>query len=390
MPIKIRLDRGAVEVETSVFRALFDESVVSRDKKYIEAVDREGIGFTAFVGLARKADIPYSLFFAPEEFVRAQSRRKAQALLAGVSKTTFSINSRSRVELRDVELIVKDLLRKQELVKRLDSSLRPNSFVGCLRRSRGTITEDAARLRTELVIPDRPWSAKTKEKAFDYLVERLEERQVLVSQSERGYMPQTLPKGVKFSGLCVKDKKVPYIFLTSGDFEDNPEPAGRRIFTLTLLAVLIAHGKFFVVTYQTVSPEPAGQREYELTEEVLMPAATFRDEDPANLEGIIAGADRYTVTPSAFVMRARRLGMLSPEDAAERLDALQDEFARRPKTRPRHPAPQTAIRKYNGAEFTRRMFDQLDRGRLSPGDFRRVVCLNKLPPDRFGDLRRTL
>jgi len=28
--------------------------------------------------------------------------------------------------------------------------------------------------------------------------------------------------------------------------------------------------------------------------------------------------------------------------------------------------------------------------RLSPGDFRRVVCLNKLPPDRFGDLRRTL
>jgi len=45
--------------------------------------------------------------------------------LASVSKNTFSIGSRARVELRDVELIVKDLIRKQGLLRRHDATLSP-------------------------------------------------------------------------------------------------------------------------------------------------------------------------------------------------------------------------------------------------------------------------
>lgn len=55
--------------------------------------------------------------------------------MAGMSKEAFSINSRSQVRLSDVELIVKDLLRKQALLKRLDDTLVDNTIVGCLKRS---------------------------------------------------------------------------------------------------------------------------------------------------------------------------------------------------------------------------------------------------------------
>lgn len=48
--------------------------------------------------------------------------RKTEALLRDLSKRTFSLNSRNRVRLSDVKLIVKDLLRKQELLKKPTAS----------------------------------------------------------------------------------------------------------------------------------------------------------------------------------------------------------------------------------------------------------------------------
>lgn len=192
MIITVSIGKESVAVERDVFVALFDNSVVSEYVGFTKALATEAIEFDELVRLARKADIPFSLFFAPLKVVEAQLERKTSILLEGVRKEAFSMNSRSKVRLSDVELIVKDLLRKQDLIKRLDDSLIDNKVVGCIRRSRGVVA-DAETLRAALrfSVADIK-AAKNKETAFESLIERFEAQQVLVSRSQQNYMPQRL------------------------------------------------------------------------------------------------------------------------------------------------------------------------------------------------------
>lgn len=378
-------------VEREVFKALLDQSVVSGRKPYTKALAASGISFDKLVELARIAEIPYTLFFAPQAVADAQVKRKTDTLLAGVSKDAFSLNSRSRVELRDIELLVKDLLRKQELLKKLDNTLKANSIVGCLKKSRAGAVVDANTLRSALGFTAVDLRcAKTKEAALSLLIERFEAKQLLVSQSQQNFMPQNLPRGVKFSGMCVKDRKVPYLFLTGGDGGDNPEPTGRKIFTLVLLAVLVAQGRFAPVTYNDYTDEPISAPEYELAEEILLPAAAVQGIALGTLDDIKVAADAFRVTPSAMVMRGRRLGSITRETADGHLAALEAEFRTRPKQTSRQPNPVNAVRRYNGVEFSRRMVKQLDAGKIGATDFCRVVALNKFKPSHIGEFKAAL
>ena len=391
MMIHVTVGGARVPIERSVFSALFDQSIVYARKPYKKALATSEISLDVLMNLARTAEIPYSLFFSPSAVVDAQVKKKIDTLLTGVGKDTFSLNSRSRVELRDVELIVKDLLRKQEFLKRLDGSLSMNHIVGFLKNSKAGLPADATSLRQRLGFTvDNLHDCKTKRAALDFLIDRLEANQMLVSRSQQNFMPQNLPHGVKFSGMCVKDRKVPYLFLTSGDSTDNPEPAGRQIFTLVLLTVLIAHGKFAPVTFDDYTDEPISAIEYELTEEVLMPAGMVKGLSLDSLTDLKAAADSFQVTPSAMVMRARRLGIITPVTANIFLAAVRTEFAARAKNKPRQPKPVNAIRRYNGAEFSRRMVEQLDAGRLNAKDFCRVVALNRLKPAQISEFKAAL
>lgn len=388
MTIHVALGGSRHPIDREVFTALFEQSIVHGRKPYLDALSSSEISFDALVRLARQAEIPYTLFFAPLETVEAQVRAKLDKLLAGLGKDAFSLNSRSRVELRDVELIVKDLLRKQELLKRLDDSLTPNRIVGCLKRSTAGVAADAERLREMLGFSVKDLQAcKNKAGALEHLITHFEAKQLLVSRSQQNFMPQNLPRGVKFSGMCVRDRKVPYLFLTGGDSGDNPEPAGRQIFTLVLLAVLVAHGKFAPVTYDDYSDQPISAHEYELTEEILMPSESLSVLKIDSLERLKAVADTFRVTPSAMVMRTRRLGLLAPATADVYLGLLRAEFASRSRPRPKQPKAVNAIRRYNGTEFSKRMLQQLDRGGIGVREFCRVVALNRLKPAEIGDFR---
>jgi hypothetical protein len=391
MTIHVTVGGARVSIERSVFTALLEQSVVYWRKPYKTALATSEISFDVLVELARKAEIPYSLFFSPQAVVDAQIKKKIDTLLAGVGKDTFSLNSRNRVELRDVELIVKDLLRKQELLKRLDGSLGLNPVIGCLKRSKAGVPADAVSLRNILGFTiDDVRESKTKDAALNLMIDRFEATQLLVSRSQQNFMPQNLVPGVKFSGMCVKDRKVPYLFLTGGDSGDNPEPAGRQLFTLVLLAVLVARERFAPVTYDDYADEPISAVEYELTEEILMPADMVKDLSINSIEALKSAADAFRVTPSAMVMRARRIGVLTPVAANAFLDALHTEFAVRAKPKPKQPRAVNAIRRYNGAEFSRRMVRQLDAGTLSAKDFCRVVALNRLKPSQIGEFKAAL
>ena len=387
--IAVTLNGTRTMIDRQVFEDLFENSVVSGRAPYRQALDRAEITFGDLVELSRKADIPYPLFFAPHEHVQAQIATKTAKLLQGVSKETFALNSRTTIDVKDVELIIKDLIRKQMLLRKHDPGLEDNRIVGLLKNPRGTAAEDARVLLDALGLErDILAQARTKKRALEIMTERLEARQVLVSLSVRGFMPQLIE--VKFSGLTVKDKKVPYIFLARGDHADDQEPEGRQLFTLTLLAVLVARGVFAPVTYDGRSPAVGPGREYDIVGEILMPEAAVRALDLQTLEDVKTGADRFKVTPSALVVRAQRLRLVTPATANAHLNALGREFAARPPSRAQQPKPVNGIRTYNGREFSARMVRALDAGQVSPGDFCRAVCANKIRPHQIRDFREAL
>ncbi len=383
MSINVILDRVPTSIDRGVFEILFEQSIVRSYAKVKEALEKGSISFSDLVEHARKAEIPFPLFFAPRDVVDAQLRLKQKELLKGFSaKREFSMNSRNRVDLVQVELIVKNLQFKQQWMRK-DKALGRNPIVGLLKKSKGTVAEDAAKLMKALNLgPSDLRNCRTKEVAFELLVDKLEARNVLVARSARDVMPQRLPKGKLFSGMTLKDTKVPFVFIASGDEGEAFEPAGRRVFTLVLLAVLVARGKFATVTYNGHTSDETSNREYGITAEILMPEADFRAIDLSDLDSIRAASDVFKVTPSAVVMRAQRLKLLTRNDSARHLTDLEDAFDALAKTPRNQMLKGNALKRYNGRECSRRMLDLYDSGVIGMSDFCRVMFSNAYRTDR--------
>lgn len=381
--------RSRIPIDTAVFLDLFENSAVSERAPVQHALETSEISYPALVELARTAQIPHPLFFAPLSMVRQQVRAKTEKLMQGVRPDTFTVNTRTTIRLADVELIVKDLLRKQALLRRHDPTLVRNPIVGLLKKPRRSIKEDADALTSALGLDLAAVRALgRKDFALESLIAKLEANQILVSRSVQNYMPQRIT--VHFSGMTVRDTKVPYIFLAGGNHQDDQEPAGRQIFTLTLMTVLIARGIFAPVTFNARSAAPSGRREYGIVEEVLMPAAELHGLDLTDLDAVVAAADRFKVTPSAMTVRALHTGIISHALADDFLQELQTQFRNATKPRPRQPKPVTAIRKYNGRELVSRLLGAVDDHRLPASEFYRVVCMNRLGPADLGELRAAI
>ena len=67
MSINVTLDRVATPIDRGVFEALFEQSVVRNYAKVTRALETGSISFKDLVDHARKAEIPYPLFFAPPD-----------------------------------------------------------------------------------------------------------------------------------------------------------------------------------------------------------------------------------------------------------------------------------------------------------------------------------
>lgn len=392
MTIDVLLDGDVVQIDEAVFRTLLDNSVAGTYVGYENALASGSIHFSSLVWLARKGDIPYPLFFAPLQLVQAQVSVKTRKLLAGISKDTFQIGTREAVQLRDVELIVKDLMRKQRLLTTSDRSLTKNKIVGMLRRPGTSPEADASRLMSAIGLTHEDMrSCRKKADALALMIGRLEASQILVAQSVQNYMPQRLVGTVSFSGMTIRDTKVPYVFLAGGDHGDKQEPVGRTIFTLALMTVLIARRVFKPVTWDIQSISTDLGYEYDVAGALLMPSARMRQLDLSTLDSMKAAADDFKVTPSAATVRAMRLGLITGETTSHYLGELGEEFDKVSKGKGGNNIhPWNAVRKYAGRELTRRMLEVMDSDGITPKEFCRAVCLNKLGPDQLGDLRRAV
>jgi hypothetical protein len=196
---------------------------------------------------------------------------------------------------------------------------------------------------------------------------------------------------VKFSGMTIRDNKVPFIFLAGGDHGDQQEPVGRTIFTLALMAVLIGRRIFAPMTWDGGSIGTDLGREYDIAGAMLIPAARLESINLTSLDDVKSASDEFKVTASAVVVRAMRLGLLDSDQAGAHLDELRGAFALLPTGGPRSPIrPENAVRKYGGRELSRRMLIALDTSDITPREFCRTVCLDRLKPSQITDLRRAI
>lgn len=100
MTILVSTGGQSTPIHREVFVALFDNSVVYDRSAYRKALERGTIPLEELIALARKAEVPYPLLFAPPQLVHAQLASKTRKLLQGVTKKQFSLSARGRVELR--------------------------------------------------------------------------------------------------------------------------------------------------------------------------------------------------------------------------------------------------------------------------------------------------
>ena len=376
---------------------LMESSVAGTYADYRHALENGRIKLTRLEDLAHRGEIPLALFFAPDDVVKTQVKRKNARLLRGLTqKGTFQIGGRHEIRLGEIDLLLKDLLRKQEQLKKIDDSLTINPVMGRL-GDPNRPSEDIAQTLVDLIGFSREQfqSYSKKADALEYFIDVLETKQILVSRSVRQtFMPQKIPKG--FSGLTVRDKKIPYIFLPGGGEEEYYEPEGRRIFTLAILTVLVAQKTFASVTWNhgeitTEAIDSKPEKAYDIAGSFLMPARDLKHFPLTTCEEVEVAANKFQVTPSAVIVRAARSGMLPWPRAKAYLEEFRIRRELIPKNKGfRTPREAASIARYAGFEYVRRMFQAHDHGLLNNADFRLFVTLNRLQPDQFPELRRAV
>lgn len=394
--ITVTVGGDGVDIPRSIFLRLFEQSFKKYSAPYRDAIDKGRISLSQLQELAHKAEIPWCLFFAPEEFVNEQVRHKAQELSKGVPRRgSISIGTRGSVDVSEVDLIVMDLMRKQAKLREYGDKAPNNEVLGLLqKRSSLSADEQAQLLADKLEFSYSEFrQCKGSSEALDYFINKLAANNVLVSQGvEEQYMPQ-YTREIVCSGVTIKDKCYPYIYLTRGSHDDHQEVPGRKIFTLALLTVLIAQKQFSVVEWNDGNPESIeiDSEEilpYDIAAAFLMPRDYLNPENLDALDGVRAAAKGFQVTPSALVVRCARAQLMPWDRAKDFLRQLRREFQSTPKSPGwgQHKA-ENAIAKYANHEFVRRMFDALDAGKLSESEFRLVVTHNKMDKDKLPDLR---
>lgn len=379
------------------FCALFEMSHLRHKNSYIEAIHENKICFSTLRQLSREAEIPYALFFAPIEKVKNEIEKRNKILFQGVQDSPLSMSSRGKVDVRDVSLLIKDIQKRQQFMRKENPHTKQNVLLS--QHSSGNAQQDAFKIIRSLNLDmDTFRSKKTKEASFDYLIDSLEVNNFLISRSSPGVMPQTIIKELFFSGFAVKDNKYPAIFLYSKNEKDVEEPAGRRIFTIFLILASILNGKFTIVSLEQesdIDTNISSILEYQIAEEILMPKYLIDDKhlSLSSIEDIDKISNQFKVTPSMATVRLAKLGYITQTQSSQYLNEFS--IRREKYLRQNHgygnPNPSTRILKYNGKLYSKTVIDKVRRGELSKGEGARMLTTKKKYWDAINnDLREKI
>lgn len=386
--ILVRIGRDYVPISRRVFIELMEgvSPYVTDAIVYKEALDSGKIGLKKLKGIALAASVPYPLFFAPLNIVVSQLNIFKKLLSSKYpSKTEVSLSHRGRLEPRLIQSILLDITRKQTFLK--DHVLKfesENSYVGSLRiqeKKFGKNDEEIADYFRDFFEIDFGIfrAAKTKEKALQYLVDRFERKGIFVSYSSYNYMPQRITKDAGFSGLCVRDKYFPTVFLNLRDADENPlilETEGRQIFTLLSMLVSAGLGIFAIDSSGKVKKGSFLERINNIVGIILIPK---NDLDSCSVSGMVDLknlSQKFKVTPSMMLVRLRILNFVSFKIFKEFRDLLKSELNQVASFRKRPPSPVTGYAKYNGLRFSREVVKALRGSRITAEQAKAILFKN--------------
>lgn len=388
--ILVALDSNYVYIPKEVFVALFENSHIYYKSDYKKALADSRIRFKVLKDLSRDAGIPYSLFFAPLDKVHGQIEANNDILFKGVQDTPMAIASRGDIHLRDINLIIKDIQKRQQFLAKNHRDTEENPIINL--RQQQSVPDMARLIISTLDLDmDKFRSHSSKESSYNYLVSHLESKNIIISRSRRGVMPQTIRKELSFSGFSVRHKKYPAIFLHSKDEDMASDPAGRRIFTIFLLLSCIANKRYVMVSYSQSVKEPAQNIEYMLAEEILMPEDAVSSIRVNSIEEVEALAESFKVTPSMTLVRLKRLGCLSEETFDTLFNLLDRKWREATSSSSkgcyvRDANITTKVITYNGQLFTAEIISLLRMGKLGIKDASRLLLFKNRPRTLLSDI----
>lgn len=346
-------NRRCVELDDRVFERLLtfypEEELLGRPV-LAQAIAQGEIKKSDLIAEADKHFIPWQMFLLTwpnlgKHIRRIEQERKDKIQVGEISK-------RSGAKGATPYRLIDRYIRAQNFLIG-SGSYKSNPFNGALRGK--TVDGSVAEIERFFGV-DRTklWNKQTKEKAFEYLIERFESGQINVAlgTSEARLVPSSknhraLYKNI--SGFCLKSSKVPFAFVHM-NMTDEEEPAGRRIYTLVLLIVLIGLGIYTVSRdWRPGRTKTSGAgysaKAHAIASAFMLPSHALDKYRSAEItaDTVRELSDFYKLTPTAVMYRLWKEKMVTREE----MDARQSETITK-KSRARSPHIENAVRKLNG------------------------------------------
>lgn len=365
------------DIDRDVFETLFDHTIARRKVKFVRALKIGTIEYDDFIKLCRLAEVPYPLFFLSIEEVRKVILEYEKKVYFGVSKDQMSIATRGELKLGDIALVLKDITRKQNFIKKYIEN--ENELPGLFKRHKGTVVERAEMLREMMGYDIDIVAGLNKEKSYNVLNEGLAVKNVFLSLYAHNYTPQTIEQSLQFSGIAINDRKCPFLFIKAGDNNSKIELWGRRLFTAALLLSCLCSGDCGPVTMDSKSGELVGDEHFLFAEEFLMPETRFGHEPINSINDVNIVASKYSVSDSAVVMRAFRLGLIDEHEKDAYLLTLRSQWdaLTSKKGGGRPLALEKAINRYNNPAVVKLVVEQYRSKSLTANDAKNLLCYKK-------------
>lgn len=376
--INVKRNRAVIfRIDKEVFILLVENTIMHRSKDYLYALESEDIRFRDFIELSRKGEIPYPLFFLEIQFVKRIVEEYKKKVFFGVSKDQLSISTRGDLVLADISLILKDITRKQNFIKK--SVLNDNAISGKYNRTTKSIVSQASEIRELLGYNIGVVEKLNKEKTFSLLDKGLADQNVYISIYVHNYSPQTIANALQFSGVAINDKKCPFLFIKAGDNDSSIELWGRRLFTAALLLSCLLHNDCRPVTMDSRCGALINNDHYLFAEEFLMPTIIFQNETCSSIDELYSLSCKYSVSPSAILMRLFRLDKVKLEEKDRYFDILQKSWSEiiANKQHGKKISAETAIKRYNNRAFVEFVIRKHAVKDISLREARNLLCYQK-------------
>jgi hypothetical protein len=376
--ILVTIKKENVQIERDVFLMLLDKPMVSHLVSFKNTLTENKIAYVKLKDLSRRCSVPLPLLFSTVVIAKKQTiDDEIEVNNKFHYKPHVSVSSRGSFLKGDVDLIIKNIAIKQTL---LNERLLPGSnnceyigLISALKSKNISESNIIEKIRNYFDFDLHEFRALPMKKALDYVVDKIESKNIFVSFSSHEYMPQKIRKDITMSGFCIKDNKYPFVFINTRDGDDMPiilETDARQLFTLISMVISIGMNKFFL-EFNTGRRKPANLKIiHKMTGEFLLPKEDLFGKNVDNLEQLDLLSKKFKLSKSMIIFRLSELNIITGEKAGElreQLKNIKTSFF------PKRPKPVSGFGKYNGKRLSKEFVTALSSKKITKNEFNLVL-----------------